>query len=99
MCIDGSSPDPLTTDDSSGVFVGVVRGRRTSSFYIRNVDQKSTKSGIVHYIEFKDAKVTHIAIFSVRNGKFAAKINVDNEDAELLEQLDFFWTHNVRCRK
>jgi hypothetical protein len=65
---------------------------RTSSFYIGNIDQKSTKSGTVHYIESKGA------IFSGRNGRFAAKINVDNEHAELLEQPDF-WSHNVRCRK
>lgn len=98
VCIDRSSADPLTTDESSDVFFGVVRRKRTSSFYIGNIDQKSTKSGIVHYIESKGPKVTHIAIFSGRNGKFAAKINVDNEHAELLDQPDF-WPNNVRCRK
>jgi hypothetical protein len=69
-----------------------------SSFYIGNIDQKSTKSGTIQYSESKGAKVTHTAIFSGRNGKYAAKINVDNEHVELLEQSDF-WLHNVRCRK
>jgi len=50
VCIDRSSSDPLTTDESSGVFVGVVWRKRTCSCYIGNIDQKSTKSGIVHYI-------------------------------------------------
>jgi hypothetical protein len=57
MCIDRSSSDPLTTYDSSGVLFGVVRGKRTSSFYIGSIDQKSTKSDIVHYIESKDDTV------------------------------------------
>ena len=88
VCIHPSTYDPLTTDGSSDVFFGVVRRKRTSSFYIGNIDQKSTKSNIVHYIKFKGAKVTHIATFSGRNGKFAAKIKVDNKHAELFEQPD-----------
>ena len=57
VCIDRSTSGPLTTDGSSDVFFGVVRGKRTSSFYIENIDQKSTKSGVVHYIESKSDKV------------------------------------------
>jgi hypothetical protein len=94
VCIDRSTSGPLTTDGSSDVFFGVVRRKRTSSFYIENIDQKSTKSNIVHYIKFKGAIITHIAIFSGRNGKFAAKIKVDNKHAELLGQPDV-WPHNV----
>jgi uncharacterized lipoprotein YehR (DUF1307 family) len=45
--------DLLTTDDSPGVFLGVVRRKRISSFYIGNIDQNSTKSDIVNYIESK----------------------------------------------
>ena len=40
VCIDRSSSELLTTDDSPGVFVGVVRRKRTSSFYIENIDEK-----------------------------------------------------------
>ena len=50
VCIDRSMSDLLTTD---GVFLGVVRRKRTSSFYIGNIDQYSTKSDIVNYIESK----------------------------------------------
>ena len=56
VCIDRSSSDPLTTDGSSVVFLGVVRRKRTSSFYIGNIDLKSTKSDIFHYIESKSDK-------------------------------------------
>jgi hypothetical protein len=48
-----SSSGSLTTDGSSVVFLRVVRRKRTSSFYIGNIDQKSTKSDIFHYIESK----------------------------------------------
>jgi len=33
-----------------------------------------------------------------RNGKLTAKVNEDNEHAELLEQPDV-WPHNGWCRK
>jgi len=56
VCIDRSTSDPLTTDESSDVFFGVVRRKRTSSFYIGDIDKKSTKSGIVNYIESKRDK-------------------------------------------
>ena len=91
--IDRSTSDPLTTDDSSDVFFGVVWRKKTFSFYMSNIDQKSTISGIVHCIEFKGANVTHCAIFSDRQ-----KTNVNKEHAELLEQLNF-WPHNIRSRK
>jgi hypothetical protein len=53
VCIDCSTSDLLTTDDRPGVFVGVVRRKGTFSFYIGNIDQKSTKSDIVKYIVSK----------------------------------------------
>jgi hypothetical protein len=43
VCIGRSSSEPLITDDSPGVFLGVVRRKRTSSFYIENIDKKATK--------------------------------------------------------
>jgi hypothetical protein len=70
----------LTTDENSDVFFGIVRRKIISSFYIGNVDQKSIKSGIVHYVESKGVKDTHIAIF-ICKCKFAAKVNVDNKHA------------------
>ena len=61
MYVDRSTCDLLTTDESSNVFFGVVRRKRT--FYMSNIDQKSTKSGIVHYIEFKGDKVFFIFFY------------------------------------
>lgn len=84
--------------ECNNIFVGVTRKQRLRGFSIGNIDSKSTKAGIVHYVENKGVKVNRIALFNGRNNTLSAKINVENTNASLLEQKGF-WPANVFCRR
>ena len=62
VCIDRSTSDPLAIDGSPGVYFSVVRGRKTSSFYIVIIDQKATKQVSFTILNPKVIK-KHLCIF------------------------------------
>ncbi|KAK3102613.1 hypothetical protein FSP39_012649 [Pinctada imbricata] len=69
-------------------------------YYLSGIDPKSTKQGIHNYIESKGAKILHLILFKPRSSfaRMTAKVNVRPQDADLLDDDDF-WSPGVRCRR
>lgn len=80
-------------------FIGVTRNR-TARYYLSGIDYRSTRSGILHFLETKGVTVTYLQIFKSKgNTQFiTAKINVKSSDAEFVVNKNF-WPKGVKCRQ
>lgn len=81
-------------------FSGAKRRTKTSRFYLSGIDSKSTREGIIQFLEHKNVRVTYLRIFSQREHQrfVSAKINVPDECAERVKESDF-WPTGVSCRE
>ncbi|KAK3104967.1 hypothetical protein FSP39_014230 [Pinctada imbricata] len=86
-------------NDPENMFAGVQR-KRSARFFLSGIDNRSTKSGILSYIESKGVRVTHMILFNARTERspLTAKINVPLQHASLIEP-GRFWPKGVRCRR
>ncbi|KAK3087070.1 hypothetical protein FSP39_001227 [Pinctada imbricata] len=96
---DESKPRGGIRENPENIFIG-VRRFRNARYYLSGIDPKSTKQGIHNYIESKGAKISHLILFKPRSSfaRMTAKVNVRPEDADLLDDDDF-WPPGVRCRR
>ena len=88
-----------STSENSDVFVGVTY-KRNARYYLSGIGPKSTKEGIVRYIESRGATVSHFVLFKPKfsGRRLTAKVNVAPRDADLIESEDF-WPDGVQCRR
>ena len=74
------------------VFVGVSRRKKVTTYYIGNIDKKSTYGGFVKFLESKGIKATQIRMF-YRPNSISARINIVAElgCCLLLSEVVFGW--------
>ena len=84
---------------SEDYFTGVTRNR-TARYYLSGIDPKSSRSGIISYLNKKNVHVTYLKLFNTGNTKrrISANINV-SKNCESIVELDGFWPEGVFCRK
>ena len=82
------------------MFIGVYQRKRPLRFYLAGIKSKSTKDGILKYLEQKGVKPAFLQLFSDRYNpnRISAKLHV-NEDSEGIIKSENFWPPGVRCRK
>ena len=88
-----------TNSENSDVFVGVTY-KRNARYYLSGIGRRSSKEGILNYIEQKGATVSHFILFKPKSprARLTAKVNVALRDADLIES-DNFWPDGVQCRR
>ncbi|CAG2200520.1 unnamed protein product [Mytilus edulis] len=91
--INGVQNDPKPENDN---FTGVSR-KRTSRFYITNIDPSSSKEGLLSYAKQRGVNITHVILFKPRKGRISGRINVTMESKPLLQNSEF-WPNNIICR-
>ncbi|VDH98386.1 Hypothetical predicted protein [Mytilus galloprovincialis] len=91
--INGSHNDPKPANEN---FTGVSR-KRTSRFYITNIDPSSSKEGLLSYAKQRGVNITHVILFKPRKGRISGRINVTMESKALLQNSEF-WPNNIICR-
>jgi hypothetical protein len=81
----------------SDVFVGVSQRKRSARFYLSGIDNKSTRSGILQFLEMKNVKNTFLQLFygKYNSSRISAKLNVPVDCASIIE-TDAFWA--IRCK-
>ncbi|CAG2220218.1 unnamed protein product [Mytilus edulis] len=94
--LQGATAAVQSTDDN--FFTGVSR-KRSARYYLSGIDSKSTRSGIMTYLESRDVQVTYLRLFQSRNSLryVSAKLNVSENCANIIEGENF-WPIGVRCR-
>ncbi|VDH93289.1 Hypothetical predicted protein [Mytilus galloprovincialis] len=92
----GSTAAVQSTDDN--FFTGVSR-KRSARYYLSGIDSKSTRSGIMTYLESRNVQVTYLRLFQSRNSLryVSAKLNVSEQCANIIEGENF-WPSGVHCR-
>ncbi|CAC5372012.1 unnamed protein product [Mytilus coruscus] len=87
---------PLNKD----IFVGVTPRKRSSRYYLSGIDNKSTRSGILQFLEVKGVNSTFLQLFhgKYNYSRISAKLNVTEESASIIE-TEAFWPAGVRCRR
>ena len=93
----GTTEELKSSDDD--FFTGFTR-KRSLRYYLSGIGVKSTRSGIMSYLEKKGVRATYLRIFQQRErARFlSAKLNVSDECASIVE-TDNFWPPGVLCRK
>jgi len=93
----GETENLVTTNDD--FFTGVTK-KRTARYYISGIDPKSTRSGIITYLEQRDVHVTFLRLFNTKHNSYriAAKLNVSESSASTVESHNF-WPSGISCRK
>ncbi|CAG2250537.1 unnamed protein product [Mytilus edulis] len=81
-------------------FVGVTPRKRSARYYLSGIDNRSTRSGILQFLEVKGVNTTFIQLFhgKYNYSRISAKLNVTEESASIIE-TDEFWPAGVRCRR
>ena len=85
--------DGVNDDD---LFIGVSR-KRVVSYYISNIDQSSTYSGFMKFLESKGVTATQVRLF-YHKFSISAKLNIPSMYCYLVESEDF-WPDRMKCRK
>ena len=93
----GETENLFTTNDD--FFTGVTK-KRTARYYVSGIDPKSTRSGIITYLEQRDVHVTFLRLFNTKHNSYrtAAKLNVSESSASIVESPNF-WPNGISCRK
>ncbi|CAG2226973.1 unnamed protein product [Mytilus edulis] len=93
--INGVQNDPKPENDN---FTGVSR-KRTSRFYITNIDPSSSKEGLLSYAKQRGVNITHVILFKPRKGRISGRINVTMESKPLLQNnhLPVFLQLSIPC--
>jgi hypothetical protein len=84
----GETENLFTTNDD--FFTGVTK-KRTARYYVSGIDPKSTRSGIITYLEQRDVHVTFLRLFNTKHNSYrtAAKLNVSESSASIVESPNF----------
>ena len=95
--VHGLTADIQPTDED--LFTGVTR-KRTARYYLSGINSKSTRTGIVKYLEQRGVHVTYLRLFNSSNySRFiSAKLNI-SDDCKHLIDTENFWPIGVHCRK
>ena len=92
--VNGSGSNEMVDRD---VFVGVSRRKKIATYYIGNIDKKSTYGGFVKFLESKGIKATQIRMF-YRPNSISARINIPSVFSDKVEEASF-WPDEMTCRK
>ncbi|CAC5405418.1 unnamed protein product [Mytilus coruscus] len=99
--LDGITEDIDTSpaDSDENFFTGVKR-KRTARYYLSGINPKSTRSGILAYLEKVNVHVTYLRLFNPKHSaqRLSAKLNVVENCADSIESHNF-WPDGVQCRK
>ena len=91
--------ETIRMNNDTNIFVGVQRKRNhTKSFFISGIDEKVDAKVIFNYLSKRGIRVTLLNLFtSKRKGTVSAKLNIRQEDSEIILQKGF-WPQFVTCR-
>jgi hypothetical protein len=87
--------------DHSGdeaIFEGVTY-KRNARYYISGIGHRSTRLGLLYFLQQKGISVSHFVLFKPKypGSRMNAKINVAPADAEIVESPGF-WPRGISCR-
>ena len=97
MCVGRNTAEPEKVKTFEDIFIGFTRNK-ISRFYVRNINPRSTKSGIITFLTNKAIHATHFVLFNSNNNTLSAKLNVPNQHAQQILSIDLY-PPNVTCRK
>ena len=91
--------DQTTLDDPKDVFVGVLRGKRKRNlkYYVGNIDERSTRKGIMSHFSENGVQIHELQLFRSRNDNCYAQVVIESKYKEAIESDDFSWPDNVFC--
>ena len=84
------------TGDSGDVFVGTHR-KRFISYFVSNIDQRSTRGGILTHFKNNGVIIHDLSLHRSRNNDCYAKVTVERRYKDAVESGDFDWPSGVRC--
>lgn len=78
------------------VFVGAKR-KKTTQFYIGNIDESSTYQGISDFLYENKFHPRTIRLFKTKSGVFAARVNIPCDEADYMYDIE--WPENIIVKK
>lgn len=91
--------DRIPRRDNDNIFVGVSR-RNVTQFYIGNIDESSTYSGLCSFLTDENhLHPTAVRLFQTKSGKRAARINLPNNEAEYVMNDEVVWPEGIVVKK
>ncbi|MEW8547702.1 MAG: hypothetical protein AB2693_29695, partial [Candidatus Thiodiazotropha sp.] len=86
----------INTQNSDEVFIGVHR-RRLQKYFVSNIDERSTRKGILMHFEQNGVEVHELNLFRGRNNKCYAQVIVETKYKEKVESDSFDWPDGIFC--
>lgn len=88
-----------TAHPADDVFIGVRREKRKRYFkyYVSNIDERSTRGGILSHFSKNGVEIHELQLLRSRNDKCYARIVVESQYKNSIESDDFPWPDNVYC--
>lgn len=78
------------------VFIAAAR-KHTTQFFVGNIHESSTYSGIATFLNEYDFHPTQIRLFKTRSGNLAAKINIPDSEADYVHEVN--WPKGIIVKK
>ena len=78
------------------IFVGAKR-RRTTQFYIGNIDESSTYQGLSNYLYENEFHPTNIRLFRTKSRHMAARVSIPVDEADYM--YDIHWPEKIVVKK
>ena len=78
------------------IFVGAKR-RRTTQFYIGNIDESSTYQGLSNYLYENKFHPTNIRLFRTKSRHMAARVSIPVDEADYM--YDIHWPEKIVVKK
>ncbi|VDI54683.1 Hypothetical predicted protein [Mytilus galloprovincialis] len=90
--------DTSPADSDENFFTGVKR-KRTARYYLSGINPKSTRSGILAYLEKENVHVTYLRLFNTKHSaqRVSAKLNVVENCADYVESHNFWPDGGYTC--
>ena len=94
--INNTNESDIHAHNSDDVFIGAHR-RRYQKYFVSNIDERSTRKGILLHFEQNGVIVHELNLFRGRNDKCYAQVIVDTKYKEKVESDTFDWPYGIYC--
>ncbi|MEW8546046.1 MAG: hypothetical protein AB2693_21190, partial [Candidatus Thiodiazotropha sp.] len=83
-------------DETGDVFIGVFK-KRYFKYYVSNIDERSTRSGIISHFKDNGVKIHELNLYRSRNDNCYAQVIVESKYKDAVESDAFAWPRGVHC--
>ena len=94
--INNTKESDIHAHNSDDVFIGPHR-RLYRKYFVSNIDERSTRKGILKHFEQNGVTVHELNLFRGRNNKCYAQVIIDTKYKEKVESDTFDWPNGIYC--